>query len=795
MEHQAHAFSREEYRSAEDHENITESHSHSVKESSLYDKMARVALYGLGLLAPLWVLPITAMPVELNKAYLVYFLISAAFVLWLVGRVRESAFIFPKSAFLLTSFGVMFVWGLAAIFSANIKLSLVGAGHENGTLLAVAAAVIASFLFAVLFQDAAKVLKWLSGLLVSAGAVFAFQIWHLAGLPVFWPQIFSSATANLFGGWNNLGIFAGLALLLALTLIELEIAWYARSGLILLIAASLFILVVVNFSLLWWMLGIFLVAFLSHLFLNRKESQGLTIATLVLIIMVMFFALSPLALSDWITGKFGIAFIEARPSWGTTLDVIKNSLGENMFFGSGPNTFAFDWLKWKPASVNETLFWNSRFTSGVGLLPSFAASTGVLGLVAMLAMIFVFFYRGMGIAVRASSSQADGKYLLFVTFFGAAYLWAASIFYTPGLVLLLFAFVMSALFIALAAHYGLIANARVKLFDSSVAGFISVMSVIFVLLFSVGVTYYLAQKYLGAYSYSSGLNAFSAGKTDEAYDHIVRATRLDEQDVYYRSLVDIDLVRLQKVLGESNVPADELRANFQNVLSQAINNGQSAVRVGRYDPLNWAILGKIYEAVIPFKVNGASQAAMDTYEEARRRDPYNPEVLFLEARVAAQSNDVKKAKELLTASIGLKSDYAPARFLMVQVESELGNINEAIKQAETAKLIAPNDIGILFQLGMLYYRNGNPASARNAFESAIVLNPSYANARYFLGLVYAQEKMTQEAIAQFEIILALNPGNAEVEKILKNLRANKPALSAISPPATAPEKRNEPPIK
>jgi cytochrome c-type biogenesis protein CcmH/NrfG len=795
MDHQAHTFVREEYHSTDGEEIIKESHPHSGEESSLYDKMARAALYAIGFLAPLWVLPITAMPVEINKAFLVYFLISAAFILWLVGRVRESVLVFPKSGFIAASFVVAMVWGLSAAFSAYPRLSLVGMGDESGTLLAVTATVIAAFLFATLFQDAARVLKWFALVLTSAGIVFVFQIWHIAGLPIFWQQIFPAVTSNLLGGWNTLGVFAGLVLLLALALLELEIAWYARSALITLIAGSLFILIAVNFSLLWWLVGVFLVAFLSHLLLTRKDFQGLTIATLVLIILVMFFALAPAVISDWLTGKLGITFIEARPSWGTTLDVIKNAVKENMFLGSGPNTFSLDWLKSRPVSVNSTLFWNSRFTSGVGLLPSFVAGTGILGLLAMLALMLSFFYRGAAIALKASTSKEDGKYLLFVSFFCAAYLWAACIFYTPGFVLFIFAFIISALFVALSAHYGVVSNFHIKLFDNSVAGFVSVMSVIFVLLFSVGVTYYLAQKYLGAYSYGNGARVFAEGKTDEAYNSIVSATRLDEQSLYYRSLVDIDLKRLQEVLSKSNVPADELRANFQAVLSQAINNGQAAIRSGGYDPLNWVALGKVYEAVISFKVNGASQAAMDTYQEAKKRDPYNPEISFLLARVAVQSNDLAKAKEFLTNSIELKSDYAPARFLMVQVESQLGNTQEAIKQAEAAKLLAPNDIGILFQLGLLYYRNGNPVSARNALESAVILNPSYSNARYFLGLIYAQEKMTPEAIAQFEVILALNPGNVEIEKILNNLRSNKPALNTISPPAPSPEKRNEPPIK
>jgi cytochrome c-type biogenesis protein CcmH/NrfG len=282
---------------------------------------------------------------------------------------------------------------------------------------------------------------------------------------------------------------------------------------------------------------------------------------------------------------------------------------------------------------------------------------------------------------------------------------------------------------------------------------------------------------------------------DEAQAKLTRAVRTDETDVYYRSLVELDIKQLANILARTDLSTDELRAKFQTALAKAVGDGQAAVRLGRMDPLNWLSLGKVYEAIVPFKVSGASQVAFDTYAEAAKRDPQNPEILFAEARVAVATSDFAKAKEFLDQAIALKSDYTPARFLMVQVESQLGHVEAAIKQAEETRLQAPNDIGLLFQLGMLYYRNGNLTSAKSALETAVKFNPSYSNARYFLGLIYAQIGDKQDAILQFEVILALNPGNAEVTKILENLRAGKPALTTISPPAPSPEKRTLPPVK
>ena len=106
-----------------------------------------------------------------------------------------------------------------------------------------------------------------------------------------------------------------------------------------------------------------------------------------------------------------------------------------------------------------------------------------------------------------------------------------------------------------------------------------------------------------------------------------------------------------------------------------------------------------------------------------------------------------------------------------------------------------NDVGALFQLGFLYYKNSQFDEAKPVFERAVELSPNYSNARYFLGLIYDKNASTKaQALEQFEKIAELNPDNAELKQIIANLKAKKPALTGITPPAPAPQNRAEAPI-
>ena len=104
------------------------------------------------------------------------------------------------------------------------------------------------------------------------------------------------------------------------------------------------------------------------------------------------------------------------------------------------------------------------------------------------------------------------------------------------------------------------------------------------------------------------------------------------------------------------------------------------------------------------------------------------------------------------------------------------------------------DVGALFQLGFLYYKNSQFNESRQVFERTIELSQNYSNARYFLGLIYDRENDKTKAIEQFSKIAELNPDNNEIKLILKNLTAGKPALFGIAPPAPAPQSRAEAPV-
>jgi len=124
----------------------------------------------------------------------------------------------------------------------------------------------------------------------------------------------------------------------------------------------------------------------------------------------------------------------------------------------------------------------------------------------------------------------------------------------------------------------------------------------------------------------------------------------------------------------------------------------------------------------------------------------------------------------------LKANYVDAIFFLVQIETAEGNTSEAIKQAELAGTMAPNDATVFFRIGLLRYNNNDYTGAVSAFEKAVILDNTYLNARYFLGMSYKKVGRTADALVQFNILKTVAPDNQDI----------KDAISSINVPNVAP---------
>lgn len=769
----------------------------SVETKRDWEDVGRYIFYALVLLLPVWILPFAGYAVGFSKSLLINVLVVAAAICYLVNVLQKGSVSIVKNFIFWCLVAVVAASLISAIFSENISVSLLGNGSETGTFVFVFVLSAALLLISSLFRSEKKALRFLLLIIFSSIPVFIFFFFHsVLNFNISPWGIFSRMDGPL-GSWNEVAVFSGFIALQALIFFEYFTSDVKRLKIFLLGIAvfSLLVMAVVNFTLAWMIFGGMLLLFLIYLYLSSKESRSFARFPLFIVLLALFFVLARALVGD-LTSSLGLDYFEVRPSLSATSMVTKDVMKEgvkNAILGSGPNTFVYDWLKFKPTEINKTEFWNAKFNFGSGLISSFPATSGILGGLAWLIFLAAVFYSGIK-SVSCSGSELT-KTVLVGSFLGSVYLWVFSVVYSPGNFLFALAFILTGVFLAMLINSQSVKVKEYFLVKNSGAGFVSALVIVFMLIGSVAGLYLFFQKYWSAYVFSRGLAVFnSSGDLDKAQNNFISALRFDQQDRYYASLAEVGLIRMSQVLNQSLTP-EEMRAQFQNLLAGTIQNAQAAANLNPMEPENWMLLGRVYESIMPFQVQGSYDFAKDSYLKASERNPHSPVPFLSLARAEIQMGNLAPARSFLNLALEQKSDYTPALFLLAQLESQEGNLKEAIKRTEQALLTAPNDIGVLFQLGLLYYQNKEYSNARIVLERTVALSANYSNARYFLGLVYGNLDKTTEAIEQFERIAELNPDNAEVEQIIANLKAGKNALSGISPPAPAPENREEPPLE
>jgi len=774
------------------------------------DQAATFFLLATLFLLPIFFIPSISFSFLFSKALVLSILTLVSLVLWLIARLRDGTFIIPSSPMLLALALFAGLFALSSLFSGDTTFSFFGQSLEVGTTVNLLVVFVLMFLVSVVFRTGEQIVKGYVAFFASFALIALFHILRLVFGPDFLALgLFTDTVSNTVGRLNDLGIFFGVSALLSLLTIELiPLTRVFKVILSLALLTSLFFLSLVNFSLLWFVLGLFsLVLFVFLLSFGRalarrgaeddvlfekpRSVRKIPFASFAVLLISVVFILPGSTIGERVGSIFNISQGEARLSWSATMEVVKGTLQISPLLGAGPNKFSSEWLKYKPEGINTTVFWNTDFTYGVGIVPTFVVTSGILGGLAWLIFFLLFLLSGFRV-VLSDISDILSRYLLTSSFFVALFLWVFSIFYVPSLTIFTLTFIFTGLFIASLSASRMLAVKTISFASSPRVGFVSVLMLVLLLIGSVTLGYVLMQKYVASIFFQKGVVSFNIeGNLDLAEKQIVKATALNPLDMYYRFFTELTLIRMNKLLSQNDpkMSAEAVRSAFQTLLSTALVSAKQAVAFGPTNYENQMTFGRVFEAVVPLKIDRAYENAKNAYTEAMKLNPKNPSILLTIARLEATKGENAKARENINQALKEKANYTEAVFLLSQIEAQEGNIKGAIASAESAATFSPDDPTVLFQLGLLRFNDKNYAGAITALEKSVALSPTYANAKYFLGLSYAKLNRSADAIVQFVDLQAKNPDNKDIEQILKNLKAGKDPFYA-APPATATPGKN-----
>ncbi|MDZ7638417.1 MAG: tetratricopeptide repeat protein [Bryobacterales bacterium] len=215
-------------------------------------------------------------------------------------------------------------------------------------------------------------------------------------------------------------------------------------------------------------------------------------------------------------------------------------------------------------------------------------------------------------------------------------------------------------------------------------------------------------------------------------------------------------VLLRNAIGSLYVRKGDLDAALTNYLELSKTVSDSS-------DLNMRI-GEVYRR------KGDLQSAVTYMQRSSELDPTNLVPLMQTATILDEMGRTREATAAYQKALQIDSENIVALNNLAYMQAETGgDLDLALRYAETAKRKAPSNIQIDDTLGWIYVKKNLNDNALVIFRDLVKKQPQNATFRYHLGVAYSQRGDTEKAKDELNAALRLNPTTKETEQIRKVL--------------------------
>ncbi len=671
-------------------------------KTNIFDRISFVSLFLVIVLLPVFFLPFTNIPIETSKGLLLVVGLTVSVICWGLARFFDGKITLPRSATLLAGGGVVLAFLLSASFMKDSEVAFFGTMFDVGTFWFIFAAFLLMFMSSIILRDPKKAKIVLFGSILSGAVLLVFQAVRLLLPDILSLGVLASKSDNLLGSWNALGIFAGFSALMSLLIVEFFPTTRVEKRLLQALAVlSMIVIAAVNFQFVWQLLGIFaLIIFVYKISISLKEKNtesasntkdNFPVFSFVIIMVTLLFFMSARFIGGILPNYLEVPNIEVNPSFNATMGVTKSVLTEHPMFGMGPNKFGAAWAMYKPININNTIngneYWGTTFNSGSGLIPTFAATTGAVGILTLLTFFILLIVAGVKSIFSSIKNGSNWETMAF--FVLSLYLFVSCFFYSAGAVVFLLALAFAGIFIGLSSSLHHKGEISFSYLNDHRKSFFSILFIVIMLIAAAAVSFKYIER-LVSVSYFS--KAVTASDISLAESSISKALTFHQNDLYLRTYAQVYLVKLNSIVAkDATTLSDEDKATLQSSLEQAVSGAQLAIN---YDPtnyLNHQALGSIYQRLASVGVKDVYSKSIESYAKASALNPKNPGIKLNMASVSMADKKVKEAKEYASAAVALKPDYIDAYIILSQIAKEEGDNAAALSYAQTALSISPTN--------------------------------------------------------------------------------------------------------
>ncbi len=671
---------------------------------------------------------------------------------------------------------------ITTIFSTNTSTSLFGLGSNRSWSLAVLVALWLLYFLVIQVFGREDIKNIKNILILSLTVVFVFGILRLFGLFGNYFDLFIGRAFNTVGSPNALGILTGITLPLFLAMSGTGYIWRIIQSIGFIVGVA--ILVILNWLPIWLVAfaGLFIILILRP----HKSGENSKVISILAPALVIIVGLTMILLPININSVKNLLPVEISPSYKLSFEVARQALFERPQ-GFGPEMFPIAFDLFRPKTLANSVFYNIRFIDAASEAFNAVIQMGVLAILVIIASVSMVARRFW--SVRERLATGDHTFLW-------ASLWAFIVAFAvyPIQITSLFVGFMVFVLIDISEHK---VRTRALNFEKNVHS-----SIFNSIAFIGSIVLVILSSYFFVKQGQANIllkRAVSSSDQKIRLDYSRRAIIENPRDIrsYHVAINALNQSIADRIRNgpEKGETPEAFRTNIQEMAKLLFAGGQELIVRDPNDAQNWLKRAESLAGIIGYS-NGIEEGALAAFQEALKRNPNNPEVydnigaIYLRlaeiARqyIAGEKNSqkrqeaeqqrltyLKNAQENFEKAIAIYPNYGRSIYNLGLVYERQGKLKESIKQFENILRGNKKEPGLFFQIGLLYYRDGRKNDAIAALRRSVELFPKYANAHWYLSLFFEEAEDLDAALEQVKLVEETNPDNELVKARLEKLEA------------------------
>lgn len=753
--------------------------------TGIFDKLVSISLFMIFLGVPLFFTGLAFQGIVFEKQIYFYFWILLALVAWVSSGVISGELKIRKTPLDIPIISFLVIYSVATFFSVDRWHSFWGFfGDPSMGLVNLLAIIIAYYL--IISNYSTKKMYWMiGGLIISNLIIAVWSVLIFFGVKVYPESISSYIPISIIGSIAGLKIFAGMMIPILMAVV-FKISGYKNKKSTI-VGYLLLILVPINLTLILifyqkiialivlFGVGFFLLYILANIIRSEKKMIWVPMVTFILATIILIIGNNNLT-------KVA-PLVEISPSAKISWDVAKNSLKDNLVIGSGPASYGFSFLKYKPIEFNDNIFYDAKFYRGAGLFFESLATIGILGTVVFLVLLITF----INVAIYLISKDKEKDKIYSLGLLSAVMIIISGLIFLKleGTILILGG-ILSALVMATMLHENNVEGKYIRLSLKASPKFALTLAFIFIIV-SAGVAtlfVYIGKAYVA--DIYAGKSVRMGNASDEsAVNNILRAISLNKKEGRYYSRAGQEYMLLANNEATKSSGKKDIQ-KIKTYLGRASLYAKKATQYMHNDSLSISALAQVNESLAMYTPETLS-SALKNYEELAVLNPNSPtpylKVGQIKLAMAATEKDKDKRKKFLEEanddfqkSIDKKKDFAEGYFYLSLVKNALEDKDGAINSIIEAIRIDQNNIAYLFNLGGLYQnrnKKGDLDSAQKIFEYIIIINPKNIDVNFSLALLYEKRGEKENAITQYNKTIKLiseSDDNGSRDEIINQIK-------------------------